>query len=160
MPNFDNVIEEGRASLSKLRKITLQKIGGEIQTDVYTTSGWPSISGDSLKNFAGNISASENYLHNDECQIVIPDSFRQEEESGKPAFKSESMEDTSVYGAAYAAFGGGKKGRDACRAIASLREASSIDSLISNFIIPLQARSKFQLLHIITIHLHFAKAKP
>lgn len=42
------------------------------------------------------------------------------------------------YGAAYTAFGGGTKGHEACHAIAALCEVCSIDSLISNFILPLQ----------------------
>ncbi|KAJ0975125.1 hypothetical protein J5N97_017090 [Dioscorea zingiberensis] len=44
----------------------------------------------------------------------------------------------TTYGKAYAAFGEGKEGKDACHAIAALCEVCSIDSLISNFILPLQ----------------------
>lgn len=43
-----------------------------------------------------------------------------------------------TYGTAYAAFGKGKRGREACHAAAALCEVCSIDSLISNFILPLQ----------------------
>ncbi|KAG6533691.1 hypothetical protein ZIOFF_007566 [Zingiber officinale] len=42
------------------------------------------------------------------------------------------------YGTAFEAFGGGNKGREACEAIAALCETFTIDSLITNFIIPLQ----------------------
>jgi len=51
---------------------------------------------------------------------------------------SENPDGDSSYGTAYEAFGGGKNGKEACHAIAALCEICSIDSLISNFILPLQ----------------------
>ena len=41
-------------------------------------------------------------------------------------------------GAAFDAFGGGQEGVQACAAIDSLNDVAAIDTLLSNFIIPLQ----------------------
>jgi DNA polymerase-1 len=43
-----------------------------------------------------------------------------------------------VYGRAYEFFGGGKKGKEACQAIDDLLESTRIDTLLNNFIVPLQ----------------------
>ena len=45
-------------------------------------------------------------------------------------------------GTAYQFFGEGQSGLEACRAIDALCRASSIDTMLSNFIVPLQAMSK------------------
>ena len=42
------------------------------------------------------------------------------------------------YGTAYEQFGGGKTGAEACEAIASLVSVGAIDTMLSNFILPLQ----------------------
>ncbi len=42
------------------------------------------------------------------------------------------------YGAAYEFFGGGQKGKDACKAIESLLQISAVDTMIGTFIKPLQ----------------------
>ncbi|RWV97597.1 hypothetical protein GW17_00039602 [Ensete ventricosum] len=109
VPNTENVIEDGRKSPSKYRTIVLNKICKKLQTDMYTDSGLPSVCGDALKIFAGKVSNNQNFLIHD-----------------------------SDYGTAYKAFGKGKEGRAACQAIAALCDVCSIDSLISNFILPLQ----------------------
>jgi DNA polymerase-1 len=46
--------------------------------------------------------------------------------------------DHGVYGRAHEFFGGGEKGATACRAIDDLLESSRIDTLLSNFLVPLQ----------------------
>ncbi|EHA8590584.1 DNA polymerase I A, chloroplastic [Cocos nucifera] len=125
VPNTENVIEEGKKAPSKYRTIELKSIGGvQMSTEMYTPSGWPSVSGDALKIFAGKVSTDEIYL-TDEC----------ENQSDSP---SSDGKDTSFYGTAYEAFNGSKEGKEACHAIAALCEVCSIDSLISNFILPLQ----------------------
>lgn len=53
-------------------------------------------------------------------------------------YKTRIAMDKSGVGELCAAFGGGKKGLEACVAVESLLEVSSIDTLLSNFIIPLQ----------------------
>ena len=42
-------------------------------------------------------------------------------------------------GTAFLAFGGGKEGVEACAAIDALNDVAAIDTLLSNFIIPLQS---------------------
>uniref|UniRef100_A0A161ZR14 DNA-directed DNA polymerase n=1 Tax=Daucus carota subsp. sativus TaxID=79200 RepID=A0A161ZR14_DAUCS len=133
IPNVDNIIEEGKKKATKFRKITLHKIGEEMRSEQYTASGWPSMSGVALKALSGKVSAE--YEFADESLDSEPDGSieipEMEENEG-------AITDTSAYGTAYSAFGGGSKGMEACHAIASLCEVCSIDSLISNFILPLQ----------------------
>ena len=52
--------------------------------------------------------------------------------AGKP------FDDPPVYGSAYEQFGGGEAGERACEAIAALVGIGAIDTMLSNFIIPLQ----------------------
>ncbi|KAL6538392.1 hypothetical protein OROGR_012380 [Orobanche gracilis] len=129
VPNVDNIIEEGKKSPTKFRKIILSKPDFvKIEADKYTASGWPSVSGDVLKNLAGKVSADFDFL----------DEENDEELSENLTEKYSVDTDVSAYGVAYSAFGGGQAGMEACHAIAALCEGCSIDSLISNFIIPLQ----------------------
>ncbi|XP_058093524.1 DNA polymerase I B, chloroplastic/mitochondrial isoform X2 [Magnolia sinica] len=145
VPNVDKVIEEGKKVATKFCNIKLHKIGEEMQTDMYTATGWPSMSGAALKTFAGKISGEYDSMDDVEgCQsadegdeISSERTLDEDEERGNPVASQEDA-DTSAYGTAYTAFGGGKEGREACHAIAALCEICSIDSLISNFILPLQ----------------------
>lgn len=105
---------------------------------MYTASGWPSVSGDALKALAGKISA------NFEIMSEADDNVEEVSASSSDGLSVANNEapctepEASGYGTAYKAFGGGKEGIEACHAIASLCENCSIDSLISNFILPLQ----------------------
>ncbi|CAA3033489.1 DNA polymerase I B, chloroplastic mitochondrial-like [Olea europaea subsp. europaea] len=129
IPNTDKIIEEGKKAPTKYRKITLHKpLDVNIEADVYTASGWPSVSGGVLKNLAGKVSVDFNFI-DEESVEEVPNA------GGGEAWKDP---DKSDYGAAYTAFGGGQAGVEACHAIAALCEVCSIDSLISNFILPLQ----------------------
>lgn len=124
VPNVDKVIEEGKKVPKKFRTIKLHRIAEkEIKTEMYTASGWPSVSGDALMGLAGKISSEFNFSEFDD-QVDI--------------WSTKSNDDISSYGTAYAAFGGGQEGKKACHAIAALCKVCSIDSLISNFILPLQ----------------------
>ena len=49
-----------------------------------------------------------------------------------------TVEDVSMYGKAYSAFGGGEEGKEACLALSALVEVGSINSLLTNFLLPLQ----------------------
>ncbi|KAJ8477822.1 hypothetical protein OPV22_021549 [Ensete ventricosum] len=125
--NTENAIEKGKKSLSKYRTIELHNICiKKLQTQLYTASGWPSVSGDSLKVLAGMVSLNQT---SDDQNLT---------EDVAEVADICTDEDTSASGTAYEAFGEGKDGREACQAIAALCEVSSIDSLISNFILPLQ----------------------
>ncbi|CAD5167508.1 unnamed protein product [Musa acuminata subsp. malaccensis] len=143
VPNTENVIEDGRKSSSKYRTIVLNKICEELQTDMYTDSGLPSVSGDALKGFAGKVSNNQNFLIDDASyqsgsDEEVNDDHDSTEEMTEMSYVLTHDEDTSDYGTAYKAFGEGKEGRAACQAIAALCDVCSIDSLISNFILPLQ----------------------
>lgn len=136
IPNVENIIEEGKKKATKFRKILLRKPDGlNIKTDKYTASGWPSVSGDVLKALAGKVSADFDFLDEETDEELL------EEMTGTPSKDNGTTPidtDTSAYGTAYSAFGGGQAGIEACHAIAALCEVCSIDSLISNFILPLQ----------------------
>ncbi|XP_073280180.1 DNA polymerase I A, chloroplastic/mitochondrial-like [Primulina huaijiensis] len=137
VPNIDKIIEEGKKNPTKYCKITLRKPDGvDIVTDKYTASGWPSVSGDVLKSLAGKVSADFDFVDEDideELTETVAKNLSEDNET-----PPNEDPDTSAYGSAYAAFGGGQAGIEACHAIAALCEVCSIDSLISNFILPLQ----------------------
>lgn len=128
IPNVENVIEEGKKAPKKYRDISLHKIGSYVETDLYTASGWPSVSGDALKAIAGKVSAEYDFS-SDASELQLSDESHNSREKDV---------DISAYGTAYTAFGGGHEGMEACHAIAALCEVCCIDSLISNFILPLQ----------------------
>lgn len=127
VPNIDKVIEEGKKAPKKFRTITLHRIFDEpLKTDLYTAGGWPSVSGDALTALAGSVSnefdvmAEDDQLQSDDCIRVA-----KSEENGlmdKSACSANVVEQRI----------------EAKHAIAALCEVCSIDSLISNFILPLQ----------------------
>ncbi|CAN6236396.1 unnamed protein product [Urochloa humidicola] len=128
VPNDETAVAEGK-KVPKYRTIELFSIVEDLRTDIFTASGWPSVSGDALRNLAGKVPSDLVYTTDDV----------NEDECGSDSGISDcDLEDTSSYGTAYEAFGGGKEGKEACHAIAALCEICSIDSLISNFILPLQ----------------------
>ncbi|KAK7316740.1 hypothetical protein RJT34_00422 [Clitoria ternatea] len=135
IPNVDKVIEEGKKAPMKFRDIKLNSIGNSLNVEMYTASGWPSVSGDALKILAGKVSAE--YDFNEACDVDL------DCEDGNPSQSEvEPLEmDYSAYGTAFTAFPTEEEGRDACHAIAALCEVCSIDSLISNFILPLQGHN-------------------
>ncbi|CAN8268931.1 unnamed protein product [Cochlearia groenlandica] len=145
VPNVDMVIEEGKKRATKFRNIKLHRISDSpLPTEKFTASGWPSVSGDTLKALAGKVSAAYDFTEviadnsldeniGDDELISLPDEILETQNSNTSA-----ESDTSAFGTAFDAFGGGESGKEACHAIASLCEVCSIDSLISNFILPLQ----------------------
>ncbi|XP_023771518.1 DNA polymerase I A, chloroplastic/mitochondrial [Lactuca sativa] len=137
VPNVDNIIEEGKKTATKFRKIKLHAICSGLQTETYTASGWPSVCGDALKTLAGKISMDYDFIDDDNAELDenTTDDFIELSDK-KPGNFSKISENS--YGTAYEAFGGGSEGQEACHAIAALCEVCSIDSLISNFILPLQ----------------------
>ncbi|CAA6659218.1 unnamed protein product [Spirodela intermedia] len=121
VPNTDKIIEEGKKSPLK-------------NLEMYTLSGWPSVSGDALKALAGKVSFNDFQIP--DCSNMSPSNKSGATNDG--CTTSGKGRDASAYGLAYSAFKGGRKGAEACHAIAALCEVCSIDSLISNFILPLQ----------------------
>ncbi|XP_019055571.1 PREDICTED: DNA polymerase I A, chloroplastic/mitochondrial-like isoform X2 [Nelumbo nucifera] len=140
--NVDKVTQKGKKAPPKYRNITLCKLGNEMQTEMYTATGWPSVSMGALKNLSGKVSAEYDFTdyssQSSESNDILPEQTVNEVEKRKGTSVSEEETDISAYGTAYTAFGGGKEGREACHAIAALCEVCSIDSLVSNFILPLQ----------------------
>ncbi|XP_059664759.1 DNA polymerase I B, chloroplastic/mitochondrial-like isoform X2 [Cornus florida] len=143
VPNVDKVIEEGKKIPKKYRTIKLHKIVDDMKTEMYTASGWPSCSGDALKALAGKVSAEFDFMegaHQLQSDNIVENLHEKTSDRYSWTTGVDGSEDTdiSAYGTAYGAFGRGKTGRESCYAIAALCQVCSIDSLISNFILPLQ----------------------
>ncbi|KDP39093.1 hypothetical protein JCGZ_00850 [Jatropha curcas] len=135
--NVDKVIEEGKKAATKYRSITLHRIGN-FHAEMFTATGRPSVSGDALKALAGKVTAEYDFIDDavvDECEL----------EAGEDSEIKVSCDlkdvDTSAYGSALKAYTSLEEGIEACHAIASLCEVCAIDSLISNFILPLQGNN-------------------
>ncbi|CAM0901895.1 unnamed protein product [Alopecurus aequalis] len=125
--NDDTTVTKGKKA-PKYRTIELFSIVEGLEPEIFTASGWPSVSGDALRILAGKLKTDLVYKVEDtKDDVYVSDSETEDD-----------VEDITAYGTAYKAFGGGKKGKEACYAIAALCEICSIDSLISNFILPLQ----------------------
>ncbi|KOM46500.1 hypothetical protein LR48_Vigan07g020400 [Vigna angularis] len=136
IPNVDNVIEEGKKAPKKFRDIKVTSLGYNLKTEMYTATGWPSVSGDVLKAMAGKISADYDFFDED-CNLELGDEDGNTSQNQVAPLKI----DSSAYGTAYAAFPTEEEGREACHAIAALCQVCSINSLISNFILPLQGQN-------------------
>lgn len=124
---------------------------------MFTATGWPSVSGDALKIIAGKVSAE--YDFTDDLQADNEDDSDSEtipHEGNKKSVIHESS-NMSSYGTAFGAFGSGEKGREACHAIAALCQVCSIDSLISNFILPLQVKFFCPIFHSCPLIVSFQK---
>ncbi|KAI9082397.1 hypothetical protein K1719_035820 [Acacia pycnantha] len=131
--NIDKVIKEGQKAPSKFRDIKLCSIDRQLQTEMYTETGWPSVSGDALKALAGNASAEYDFI-DEACNLDCDDECKDSSQDEVTCVEK----DNTAYGTAFSAFETEGEGREACHAIAALCEVCSIDSLISNFILPLQ----------------------
>ncbi|KAL5126368.1 DNA polymerase I A, chloroplastic/mitochondrial [Glycine soja] len=136
IPNVNNVIEEGKKAPKRFCDIKLTSLGYNLETEMYTATGWPSVSGDALKALAGSISADYDFFDED-CNLDLDD----EDENPSQSQVAPVKIDKSAYGTAYAAFPTEEEGREACHAIAALCQVCSINSLISNFILPLQGHN-------------------
>ncbi|XP_059442171.1 DNA polymerase I A, chloroplastic/mitochondrial-like, partial [Corylus avellana] len=133
VPNVDKVIEEGKKTPSKFRNIRLHRIlDTPLPTDIFTASGWPSVSGDALKTLAGKVSAEYDFMDEASDQQLDDNVENASENEVSEKQKSTSDVDNSAYG----------MGREACHAIADLCEVCSINHLISNFILPLQGSNR------------------
>ena len=56
------------------------------------------------------------------------------------------VEKDARWGTLYDHFGGGDAGRDACRAVGALARVGQIDTMISNFLVPLQVDMLWRLM--------------
>ncbi|KAH9288195.1 hypothetical protein KI387_032312 [Taxus chinensis] len=147
VPNVDNFIEEGKKTPGKYRNIVLCGLGVPMEVEKYTMSGWPTVSSAALKALAGKVSVDYSNLEDEgenDYATDLDDGSAMLTSSGVniggQTTENKVEADPSVYGTAYGAFGGGKRGKEACQAIAALCEVSSINTLISNFLQPLQGK--------------------
>lgn len=95
-----------------------------LQVPVYTATGLPAVSGVVLRQLAGKPGAAREVV---DGWDDLAEEDKKDEALGKKC------------GAAFLAFGGGKDGAEACAAIDALNDVAAIDTLLSNFIIPLQS---------------------
>lgn len=120
---WDAAGREGKAP-KKTMKVALHGITVKpIQVQTYTATGLPAVSSVVLRSLAGKPGAARAIL---DSWDTLPASDKAEEVLKKAC------------GGAYEAFGGGKEGVQACAAIDALNDVAAIDTLLSNFIIPLQ----------------------
>ncbi|XP_059665247.1 DNA polymerase I A, chloroplastic/mitochondrial-like isoform X2 [Cornus florida] len=141
VPNIQKVMEEGEKTQAKCLNIKLHSLGPEIQTEIYNATGWPTVRGVALKTLAGKFSAEFDFM-DEAYQFQSDDNagnlLEMSSELSESKERAASGDTESAYGTAYAAFGGGQSGKEACHAIAALFEVCSIESVISNFILPFQ----------------------
>lgn len=135
VPNDSSTVTEDKKA-PKYRTIEICSIVEGLKPEIFTASGWPSVSGAALKSLSGNL----------KTDLVCPmEDAEDDEYFSDSEISVYDVEDTTSYGTAYKAFGGGNEGKEACYAIAALIEICSIDSMLSNFILPLQV----SLLHLL-----------
>ncbi|KAK1583423.1 hypothetical protein Q3G72_023630 [Acer saccharum] len=125
VPNTEGVIEEGKKTPTKYRNIKLCSIGITFPTEILTPNGSPSVSGVALKSLAAKISAQYDFA--DETSDLL---LEDDADSAPTSTVDEADSEMK--------FGTLQERREAFHAIASLCKVCSIDSLISNFILPLQ----------------------
>lgn len=121
---WDENGREGKAP-KKAAKFELHGITKRnLQPPVYTTTGLPAVSSVVLRALAGKPGAARELVDNWDA---LADDQKKDEALAKKC------------GSAFLAFGGGFDGVEACAAIDALNDVAAIDTLLSNFIIPLQS---------------------
>jgi len=165
IPNTTGHIEPGREGKPPLknRNIELFSVFGREEptrfgVDVYTPSGWPAVSTPVLRTLAGKPGTAQKALDTSPSASLDPEdesdnddvhSLRYESDDANPldelpiaaSYSAEAALEEQIaqgYGKAYSAFGGGHAGLSACAAIDALCDMAAIDTLLSNFILPLQ----------------------
>ncbi|KAK3220705.1 hypothetical protein Dsin_014675 [Dipteronia sinensis] len=125
VPNTEGVIEEGKKTLTKFHNIKLRPVGITFPIEVCKARRLPSVKVDTLKRLVAKISAQ--YDFTDETADLLL-----EDDADNVAMTYVDEADSEMK------FHTLQERREACHAIASLCKVRSIDSLISNFILPLQ----------------------
>ena len=160
VPNEDGYIEPGKTRAKKQREITLHGVWGPrvpspLTPAVRTPSGAPAVSTPVLRALAGRPGAAKRALAGDgavegvplDDDLTPPDTPATADDDGAPApppsvtaapASLAHEADALGVGPLYAAFDGGRPGLEACAAVDALVEAAAIDTLLSNFITPLQ----------------------
>jgi len=167
MPNTEGFIEEGKKKPKKTRDIELWGLWGKdvespLKPEVYTGAGWPAVSTPVLRQLAGKPGAALQALGvMEEAQLAadmegsegggeapgssaeewsVDDAVLEDDENAPVATLDQLQKEAAEggFGTLYAVFGGGKEGLEACAAVDSLCNSNAIDTLLSNFIVPLQ----------------------
>ena len=125
VPNEIGFIEEGKKKPKKNIDIELHSLWGKdvpspLPVEHTTPSGWPGANTPVLRNLAGTPGAAKKLLKEEKYDL------------------SEQEAEKLGLGKAFKNFGGGKEGVRACAAMDALCDVAAIDTLLSNFIIPLQ----------------------
>jgi len=120
---WDKNGRQGKAP-KKTMKLELHGITKKpIQVLTFTATGLPAVSSVVLRTLAGKPGAARDIIDNWDALPV--------DEKTEDKLKRQC-------GTAFEAFGGGKDGVEACAAIDALNDLAAIDTLLTNFIIPLQ----------------------
>ncbi|KAK9818799.1 hypothetical protein WJX74_001704 [Apatococcus lobatus] len=164
--NLDGIIEEGKKAAKKHIEFELHGVWGPekdspLQPEQVTPTGWPAVSVPVLRSLAGKAGAARKALAelpdssissmddlgsldldvdvNDPIEVVPPPAAAVKLKiSSKQVEALEAEAEQKGFGKLYAAFGGGKEGLEACAAVDALCNVGAIDTLLSNFILPLQ----------------------
>ena len=164
--NEDGYIVPGEKKAKKHRTINIvgvSQLGIRMEVNTYTAAGWPAVSLSVLRALAGNADVALEELH--KLGDYSWDNLLDQDLSERSIFEEEEVDDKDVnslraaihltnsqynelkeyaerkgLGTAYASFGGGREGLEACIALNALCDISAIDTLLSNFIISLQAK--------------------
>lgn len=105
-----------------------------------------------VKALAGKVAIDYTALDVDSDEDLIGEDLESEGLLTSAGVEGNKDEDLSIYGKAYRAFGGGLEGKEACMALAALCEVASINTLISNFIEPLQVQFLHARLEVYNLH--------
>uniref|UniRef100_A0A061RMH8 DNA polymerase I n=2 Tax=Tetraselmis sp. GSL018 TaxID=582737 RepID=A0A061RMH8_9CHLO len=164
IPNEDpEFIEEGKKKWRKHRDIVLWGLWGRgcpspLQPEQWTPTGWPATGTPVLRALAGKSLAAVKALQElgkepaskltplDSSDESMDAAVSSEATSAAPSGRGPAgdLQDLEAearakgLGSLYAAFGGGIAGLEACAATDALVEINAIDTLLSNFILPLQ----------------------
>lgn len=129
----------GRAGPAPKRQrvITLHGISPHpIEPKDFTASGLPSVSSLILRNFVGGAGRATQLLERHD-EILAQQPAGEARDTQLAAVQEQGAK---LCGDCLAAFGGGREGLQAASAIDALCEAGAINTLLSGFILPLQAR--------------------
>jgi hypothetical protein len=132
--NVDGYIEEGREAKPPKKKRPITIVGQGLPAIKFTAGGWPSVNGDSLSALAGKDPTAEKPRYGTAYPFFRDKTFRalasEAGDSLTPELEERLGETAEEAGAA------------ACKAINALTQVSSIDTMLSNFILPLQVCAK------------------
>ncbi|KAK9789941.1 hypothetical protein WJX73_004973 [Symbiochloris irregularis] len=165
MPNVEGVIEEGKKAPKKNLDVALWSLWGQgatspLMPEIHTPTGWPATSTVVMRSLAGKPGAARKAYNEkygnaaeevttvaDEDEEVIPQwatsdaaiNDGQQLHQDPRVLEMEAEGKRKGFGKLYAYFRLNEKaGLEACQAVDSLCEMGAIDTLLSNFLEPLQ----------------------